>query len=232
MSPIYVPGKVVLAKNYTAGDRYFNETSLLLHGEGIAIVDSSRFSRSLTVAGAVTSTTQKKFGDRSIFFDGTNDSVTSAVESVNIRTAPFTMEAWVYPTANLASKDIAIFGAGSNDFYLVTVSNTMYLGDGVTNNVAISNAATLLPANDNWKHVAVSFDGTTYRVFVQGQLAGFSTTLLKNYNLSQINVGYHFGVAGNLFWMDGYLDEVRVTSAARYTANFTPPTAPFVDGYY
>ncbi len=220
---------VITGSEKTPVDPQFGSVSLLLHGEGNTIVDSSRFSRSLTVSGALTSTAQKKFGDRSIFFDGINDSVASSVEPINIRTVPFTMEAWAYPTANLASKNIAIFGAGANDFYLITSSNTLYLGDGASNVVAISNAATLLPANDDWKHVAVSFDGTTYRVFVQGQLAGSSTTLLKSYNLSQINVGYHLGAAGNLFWMDGYLDEVRVTRVARYTANFTPPTAPFPD---
>ena len=207
----------------TPVDPQFGSVQLLLHGEGASIIDSSRFARSLTVNGAVTSTAQKKYGNSSIFFDGINDSVVSPTEAFNIRTSPFTIEAWIYPFANLASKDIAFFGAGSNDFYLVTVSNTLYVGDGVSNNVSVANAATSLPSNQ-WKHLALAFDGTTYRVFIEGQVVGSSTTLLKNYSSSSIVIGNN-----TTRWMDGYLDEVRISSVCRYTSNFTPPTAPFPD---
>ena len=85
-------------------------------------------------------------------------------------------------------------------------------------------------ALNEWCHLAWSHDGTTLRVFKDGVEVGDTTWGTQG----------AFGSAGNLWvgkFLDyteidhdarGYIDDLRITKGvARYTANFTPPTAPF-----
>jgi len=46
-------------------------------------------------------------------------------------------------------------------------------------------------------------------------------------NSNQVFIG-RYRNASTAFDFDGYIDDLRITKGvARYTANFTPPTAPF-----
>jgi hypothetical protein len=77
-----------------------------------------------------------------------------------------------------------------------------------------------------WYHVAVTYDGTTTRLFVNGTSQSTSTNTPvrpTTYNLTY--VGYITSADASYF--NGYIDDLRVTQGlARYTQNFTPPTAP------
>ena len=227
MSPAYTPGKLILAQTYTPGDRYYNETSLLLHGNGsngsTSIIDSSPNPKIVTAVGnAQISTAQSKFGGASIALDGTGDELTATIDSINIGTNLYTVESWLYLNTSL---NFAFIGVNSN-FYLITLSDTLFLGDAVVNNIQVPRS--ILPVGA-WFHMALSFDGTTYRLFVDGVLRGSSTTLLKNFNLNAIRIGAYLSDKA----LNGYITDLRITkNIARYNANFTPPTAAFADGYY
>jgi len=71
-------------------------------------------------------------------------------------------------------------------------------------------------------HVAFCLDNGTLRTFVGGQLKATSTGI----TMSQVftNPLYIGCETGEGAWLNGKLGGVRVTKAARYTANFTPPT--------
>ena len=82
-----------------------------------------------------------------------------------------------------------------------------------------------------WQHVAWCRSGTTLRGYTNG-IQIFSTIFSNNLtNTSQVTVGYApAGPGGNNYILNGYIDDLRITKGvARYTANFTPPTAPFPD---
>jgi len=157
----------------------------------------------------------------STYFDGNGDYLRSQLNAVNIRTA-FTIEAWVYL---ITTSGFTLFSAsntanvdGSN-LYLNISSSTVYLGDAVINNISFS--ASLIPIN-SWNHIAVTFDGTTYRVFVNGASVGSSTTLLQNNTLNGIDIGARISQG---IYTNGHISNFRVVkSTALYTANFTPPT--------
>ncbi|MGB4965639.1 MAG: LamG-like jellyroll fold domain-containing protein, partial [Microgenomates group bacterium] len=71
-----------------------------------------------------------------------------------------------------------------------------------------------------WAHVAVSYDGTTIRIFVNGvQCASQNDSVYVD--------GGTFDVAGVADY-PMLSDEIRVSSMARYTSNFIPSTSPFV----
>jgi hypothetical protein len=79
-----------------------------------------------------------------------------------------------------------------------------------------------------WHHIALSYDGTIYRVFVDG-VQSFSIAGAMSGQASPLGVigSYANGVEP---FFNGYLDEIRVTKGmARYTASFTPPTTQFAD---
>jgi RHS repeat-associated protein len=77
-------------------------------------------------------------------------------------------------------------------------------------------------------HVAISYDGSTVRAFINGILA----TDINNQPCSQ-TTGAAAVAAGPFGFMDnsglktGYFDEFRVSSVARYTSNFTVPNVRF-----
>jgi hypothetical protein len=172
-------------------------------------------------------TTQGAFspygGGWSNYFDGNGDYLRTQLNAVNIRTA-FTIESWVNLTTTTG---FALFSASNTaglqgtNLYLNIASGTIYLGDGLVDIVGFS--ASLIPLN-SWSHIAVTFDGTTYRVFVNGTSVGSSTTQLSNNTLNGIDIG---AKPTQSLFTTGYISNFRVVKGtALYTTAFTPPTAP------
>jgi hypothetical protein len=94
--------------------------------------------------------------------------------------------------------------------------------------ISFSSSTITIPENV-WTHVAVSYDGTTVRLFTNGVLgASMENSYGWTYTDQPVRIGLslvpnYSSYRGGLF---GYIDEVRVTKACRYTSNFTP-TGPF-----
>jgi hypothetical protein len=206
-------------------------TSLLLNFTNAGIFDAATINNGQTVADAQVSTTQAKWGTTSMSFDGTGDEV-SIVAKPELRfgTAPFTVEMWVYCTnaASGATQDLVgnLTNVAGDTNWHFSISSTAVLQAGTFNNLlANSGAATL--SSTTWTHVAFTFDGTTYRVFINGTVGTTTSTTVRNLSdsTSAIKVGRtNFG--GRLF--SGYIQDLRITNGyARYTANFTAPTAAF-----
>lgn len=78
-------------------------------------------------------------------------------------------------------------------------------------------------SNDTWYHVAYCRNGSNNRIFVDGTQSGSTnTTAVTLFNGgSDTTIG---GESASGAWMNGYLTQVRITKAARYTSNFTAPT--------
>jgi hypothetical protein len=79
---------------------------------------------------------------------------------------------------------------------------------------------------NTWHHIAVVRNAGTYKVFKDGTDITTSTyTDSSTLDLSGMIIG-DSSVSGRNFV--GYIDEFRITKGvARWTANYTPPTAPF-----
>jgi hypothetical protein len=90
---------------------------------------------------------------------------------------------------------------------------------------------TITPAfpNNEWVHMAVTKQGTTYRLFVNGTLN--DTATFSGVYATEAGVRL-FGqlISIPTVSSNDFLDEIRISSVCRYTASFTPQTVEFPRG--
>jgi len=93
-----------------------------------------------------------------------------------------------------------------------------------------------VPVTDHWYHVAVSRASSETMVFIDGVQLGVPLADANTYfdGTAFMGIGAYFTAAGApdaAGRFNGFLDETRFTvGTARYTSDFTPPTAPFPTG--
>ncbi len=229
---------VITGSEKTPVDPQFGSVSLLLHGNGTngstTITDSSLTPKTVTAVGnAQISTAQSKFGGSSIAFDGTGDWLTiSQSQAFNFSNQSFTIEGWIHvPLSDSTYRCIFSVGApfqiyNHNGTVVAFIGNTSSGGFFVN---PLSGPAAAISAN-TWTHFAVVRNVSTFTLFVNG-VAGTAQTGVSDsvfYSSTQPAIGVYLPTTSLPF--TGYIDDLRITKGiARYTANFTPPTAPFPD---
>ena len=236
MSPLTESTRLTLAKGQPVpNDPYlYTDTVLLLHGDGTNgstnIVDSSKVAGSpktvTAVGNAQISTAQSKFGGASIAFQTPSALTVLNSSQFNFGVDDFTIEAWCYRTSTATSFEIVSYGnPGADGFFFGSTTSAISFGTG--NGVVLASSSTSLALNV-WTHIAVTRSSNVTRVFANGIAGATTTNALNNLNSTTVfRVGTNRAV--NAF-ATGYIDEFRITKGvARYTANFTPPTAPFPD---
>lgn len=223
-----VKGTAVYTANFTVPSApltAISGTSLLLNFTNAGIFDSAAKNDIDTIGNTQISTSVKKFGTGSIYFDGTGDWLTIPGGSqFAFGTGDFTIECWINKPAAGNGPIIDARGSAAAVPYAFYVdgSNYPYFYDGN------SYVSTIAITNNQWNHVAVTRSGSTLRIFVNG-VQGYSGTATGNFTAaSTIFIGgQNFSSPAT---MTGYIDDLRITKGvARYTANFTPPGAAFPD---
>jgi len=220
-------------------------TKLLLHcdgaDDGTTFTDSSDSGggrHTITANGDVTNTrAQSKVGDSSIYFDGTGDYLSCAGSSDwDWSASDYTIEAWVRPVDLSSGGGSAQYGAivnnrsGGSVAYGFGFDSSGYPtfwywdtpGSATRTAAATSNAMSV----DTWYHIAMVHSGTNILIFVDGTLD--STTAVVGTPYSSAAYTQDIGVDANgTDYLDGYLDEIRISDSARYTSSFTPSTTEF-----
>lgn len=197
-------------------------TLLLLHGEDLT--DSSKYRHTVTNSGVTVSTTQSKFGSKSLYFNGSSRLSISPVNLFEFGTGDWTFDAWVYPLSQ--SIDNFFFsGTAYGALFIGRQSGNGTLGIG-RSNVAWDNAITSTLMLNTWNHVAyVKSSGKIY-FFINGNLIGSANNAISYGVLGGV---LNIGSQGANYYFNGYMDEVRMSSVARWTENFTPPSEPYSD---
>ena len=218
-------------------------TTLLVQGTDAGIIDKSQSCSQIELNGnAKSSTTQTKYLTSSMYFDGNGDyiHVKPRLTTFYNMTGPYTIEFWFYADGAQSNNYPTIFGTGSTS-WAAGAMGIRYSPTGYANKVAIArngsnNVATGYPiissstyAVDTWHHVALSRDASNnWRLFVNGSETGTSITDSNAHHWAH---GDHSRI-GNNIWdgaasaFKGYVSDLRITKGlARYTANFTAPTA-------
>jgi len=220
----------------TTGDVYFPQTLLSLPFDGAngatTTSDLSNHNHTVTFNGdAQISTAQSKFGSSSLYLDGSGDYVEiNSVASKLSAASTFTIEGWFKLPD---SSDVGILWAinsssGGNVLWgTVNADSTIYFnGGGTSSNISIS------PVNirdGNWHHVAVTFDGTDYDLYVDGnryhQNFTQSTALSSN---NKIQIGMEYDASSKSDYLKLYCNDFRISAFRRYTdSTYTVPTAVF-----
>lgn len=214
-------------------------TSLLLTGTNSGIYDQT-LQNSIRGSGATVNTNVFKYGTGSMFFNGTSDflqvgATPGPLTPLLTAGAVLTMEAWVYPTSlragSLAYTQPSILGLGGT-----------YMNFGVNNGVPVfywySGVASSLSSSisitaNTWSHIAVVINGTgssNLKIYVNGVLGGTGTFVNISWSSSSggnnVYIGKEETNPATSCW-PGYIDELRITRSARYTANFTPSIVAF-----
>lgn len=224
-------------------DPNFANVELLLHFDGTdgstTFTDSSSNNFSTTVKGnAQIDTAQSKFGGASGLFDGTGDGLFYGSGTVpSFGSNEFTVEGWVRFNTIPATAFAAFYGRWlDNNDKEVTMgyrgaSNGLRLftsSDGT--NIDNSFDFAWSPSTGTWYHFAFTRSGNNLRAFIDGTQVGSTETMSGTYtDASSIPcVACTRDGPNTKNEFDGWLDDLRVTiGVARYTANFTPPTAAF-----
>ena len=221
-------------------DPQYGSVSLLLHGNGTngstTITDNSPTPKTVTAVGnAQISTAQSKFGGSSIAFDGSGDYLSAnANAAFGMGTDNFTVEAWIYPAVitgddrGICDFRSTLFGSvDGGTFFIGNASTKLGFFDG---NTLYGTTGTVV-STSAWSHVAVVRNGNTLTGFLNGQI-DFSSSFNVNLGASRpLGIGGHNGAtAKGSSPFNGYIDDLRITKGiARYTANFSVPTAQFPD---
>jgi hypothetical protein len=208
-------------------------TSLLLNFTNAGIIDSTGDNVLETVSGAQISTAQSKFGGSSLLFNGSSDYLVSTAANtrnlVNFGTGDFTVECWVYFNGTgtnqgfLDSATSTSSGTSGQWFFNRTSAGNLQYGQ---HGVGAIISAAWSVSTGVWYHIAICRSSGQSRLFANGVQLGSTTSDTVNYN----NAGsLQVGVNATPYWMNGYIDEIRISRYARYTANFTPQTSQWQD---
>ena len=227
-----VKGSALYTSNFTPSTTPLtavSNTSLLLNFTNSGIYDVTENNTLETVSSAQANTTQSKWGGSSIYFAGAgNYLVPNADSSLNaFGSGNFTIEFWVYLNATQTSifyDGRPVSGIGTTPTIYVTNNALFYF----TNNANRITGGTL--SNTTWTHIAVSRSGTSTRMFINGTQTGatYTDSVVYTNTTSRPIIGGDGNNLSSTSFLNGYIEDLRVTKGiARYTANFTAPTAPF-----
>ncbi|MFA5386064.1 MAG: LamG-like jellyroll fold domain-containing protein [Candidatus Paceibacterota bacterium] len=215
-------------------------TKLLLHMDGTngstSFPDSSTAAHTVTANGtAQVTTAQQKFGTGSVQCNGSGNYLTSAdSDDWYFGTNDFTVDFWARNTGGTnvylvnqwhinsggVSMSWAILWNSSNGVLILLRDHP-----GAWNDFNQYNTSGITMSSNTWYHIALVRYNNYVDIYVNG-----TSYLHQAYSLSLQNSDMNLGICDYMGaqGFTGQIDEVRISKGiARWTSNFTPPTAPY-----
>ena len=214
-------------------------TKLLMHMDGannaVVFPDSAYATPrgNATVSGAAkVSTAQSKFGGASAGFTGTGYLSWADHADFSFGAGDWSVDLWA--RVNTLGVQYGLFGknnAGLTNGYglYVNVSGTVQCYWLPSDAAFVGMQSVPLVTDTNWHHYVLQRRGTAMQIYFDGVLVASgsitaSASIVSNTNLFAIGQLGELGAIN----LNGNIDEFRVSKGiARWTGNFTPPTAPY-----
>ena len=202
-----------------------SNTKLLLKGTDAHVIDKSQGNNLKLVGDAAASTTQAKFSNTaSVSFDGDGDYV--SVSNLGL-SGDITIEGWFYQSVAQSTTYRCVIGTSTyadtnSPLRIYTYGSNYSIWLANTGGPHISGSFTA----NTWHHVALVRSSGTWTLYIDGTSAGTSTTS-GTYDFAS-TVDWTIGAdSANSYPFTGYAQDVRISNGkARYTSNFTVPSAP------
>jgi hypothetical protein len=205
-------------------DPYFQYVTMLLHGDGTngaqnnTFLDSSTNNFTITRNGNTTQGTFTPYGSNwSNYFDGSSYFTSSTSQIVP--TGSFTVECLVYVTSTGNQCFVAQGTSGNAGRFSLCIENSLWFAQ-----IGSASINTGTPVANTWNYLAVTFNGSTLTLYVNGTSIGTASTgtSAQNTTLAIGTLGASWATSG--YFVTGYISNVRVSSVVRTIAT---PTAPY-----
>ena len=206
------------------------QTVVLLNGNSAGIIDSTGKNTITTMGGAKISQAVYKYGTGSIFINGSGNYLTMpSTVTLGFGTSDFTIEGWLYLVSTSSYSTIISNRTSDTDNtagrWSVAVRNSAF--EFFSGGSQIVSSGTV--STSTWTHFAVSRSSGSLRLFLNGTQVGSTTSFTTSLSTLAASIGANGAGTEPL---TGYIDELRISRIARYTDNFTPPTAALSTGTY
>jgi alpha-tubulin suppressor-like RCC1 family protein len=216
-------------------------TVFLLNGNNAAVYDATGFHNLNTLNAASVSQAQTLYGNSCLALDGSTAAacVSSNIYNnylVNFAANDFTVESWAWlqvaPTGSAPTAIAFIASVHDNSststwcLYVNTNRTITFYGAGGAGVAVTSNNTIPL---QTWVHVAVVRNGDFLTIYLNGvadvttRVAGGTYTAES---IASLVIGrrYQGAAPTAVDPFNGFISDLRITRAARYLGNFTPPT--------
>ena len=220
-----VVGSVVYTSNFTpptAPLTAITNTKLLLNMADGQAIDSAAQNNLTLYGNANTSTDQAKFGNAALHLDGTGDFAKTEL-STAFGLGDFTIECFYYNSASFASANRYLFDFGSNGLRVQFYNGTIYYFVDANNSVTTTASGV---THNNWYHLAAVRYNGQMNLYIGGVSRATKNSVTTNLTERSLTIG-DYGGGGQA--LQGFIDEFRISNFARYTSNFTAPSAAFAD---
>jgi hypothetical protein len=204
-----------LTSNTTDGSTAFNDASARGH--------------SITRSGDTHHDSgEQKFGTTAMYFDGTGDHLVMPDHNDFKFDGAYTIDFWFYTSSTsggcfFSKHQVGVANIGL--FINRTTAGAIRWQDD-KNSIYAEVGSSL--NNGAWHHLALVRQGdvsNNLKLYIDGTLASTQSGTTAQTQSSDLAVGYYIG--DNSHYLNGYIDEFRVSQCARWDADFTLPSAAY-----
>ena len=220
---------------------YDSDVSLLMHldgaDNGTTFTDETGTHSFSANSGAITDQDQKVFGTASLeCVDGTDDYIYcndhADFQMGASGTGDFTIDFRIrfdnLPAAGQLDGICGQYQDASNRWRVGYDKDAATLG--IFNNPTPNTQWSWSPSEDTWYHVAIVRAGGTHAAYIDGVALTPSGTQTGTYG--DVTGNFNIGWDGENSKSDGWIDEFRISTVARWSANFTPRDQAYSAGSY
>jgi hypothetical protein len=202
---------------------------------GTTFSDATAINTVTAIGNAKTTNLQARFDRSSLYCDGIGSYLSIPHNSLlSLTTGDFTIELWTWLDTQSATNMYIINKDGASGTaypqYTIYITPAGLIQATVGGNnlsatgTTYASGVTMVPKR--WYHIAVVNSGGTVSLYVNGALTTSAAKPTIVDNGRPLLVGYESGQPNSNNW-NGYIDEVRISKTARYTAAFKPLITPF-----